>query len=212
MDAKRQAGRRVPVIGLTGGIAAGKSTVSARLRRLGAHVIDADAVGHRVLEPEGEAYGAVVEAFGRDILDDAGRVDRRRLGARVFAHEAQRRRLNAISHPLMARRMAAEIREVRARVSPPPAIVLDAAILFEAGWDALCDQVWTVSAPSALAERRLVADKGLAPDEARRRIAAQLSNAEREARAHRVIPNDGTLAELEAAVDAAWAEETGRGA
>ena len=193
----------VPVIGLTGGIAAGKSTVSERLGALGAHVIDADRVGHRVLVREGgEAYEGVVAAFGAEILDEAGEIARPRLGRLVFADPARLAELNRLTHPPIALRMRREIEEVRAQPSPPPFIVLDAAVLFEAGWDALCDEVWTVSTASERAFDRLVARDRLSPEAARARIDAQLANAEREARADRVIRNDGTLAALAGAVDA----------
>ena len=200
----------VPVIGLTGGIAAGKSTVSERLGALGAHVIDADRVGHRVLMREGgEAYDGVVAAFGAEILDEAGEIARPRLGRLVFADPARLAELNRLSHPPMAARMRGEIEDVRAQPSPPPFIVLDAAVLFEAGWDALCDEVWTVSTAPERALARLVARNRLSPEAARARIDAQLGNAEREARADRVIRNDGTLDALAAAVDALAAAARG---
>ena len=192
-----------PVIGLTGGIAAGKSTVSERLGTLGAHVIDADRVGHRVLMREGgEAYEGVVAAFGTEILDESGEIARPRLGRLVFADPARLAELNRLSHPPMHERMRREIEDIRGQPSPPPFIVLDAAVLFEAGWDALCDEVWTVSTAPERALERLVARNRLSPEAARARIEAQLGNAEREARADRVIRNDGTLDALDAAVDA----------
>ena len=201
-----------PVIGLTGGIAAGKSTVSGRLAALGAHVIDADRVGHRVLmRGGGEAHAAVVRAFGAEILDEAGGIVRARLGRLVFGDPERLARLNRLTHPPMAERMRREIEEVRARPSPPPFIVLDAAVLFEAGWEALCDEVWTVSTAPERALERLVARNRLTPEAARARIDAQLGNPEREARADRVIRNDGALAALAAAVDALAAKAAGAG-
>lgn len=191
-----------PVIGLTGGIAAGKSTVSERLGALGAHVIDADRVGHRVLMREGgEAYEGVVAAFGAEILDEAREIARPRLGRLVFADPARLAELNRLTHPPMQERMRREIEDVRGQASPPPFIVLDAAVLFEAGWNALCDEVWTVSTAPERALDRLVARNRLSPEAARARIEAQLGNAEREARADRVIRNDGTLDALDAAVE-----------
>ncbi len=201
-----------PVIGLTGGIAAGKTSVSAGLARRGAHVIDADSVGHRVLEPGGEAYDDVLRAFGKDILDADGRIDRRKLGSVIFADPQKRRQLNAISHPHMAQRMSREIARVRGRQAPPPLIVLDAAILLEAGWDALCDEVWTVSVDSETATGRLISRNGLTADQAHERIAAQWNNRDRESRAQRVIRNEGSLDELTAQVERIWYEVTGRAA
>ena len=203
LNEKGESAPRVPVVGLTGGIAAGKSTVSERLGALGAHVIDADRVGHRVLmRAGGEAYAGVVAAFGAAILDEAEEIVRSRLGRLVFGDPGRLADLNRLTHPPMAARMRREIDDVRGRPSPPPFIVLDAAVLFEAGWDALCDEVWTVSTHSGRALERLVARNRLSPEAARARIDAQLGNAEREARADRVIRNDGSLETLAAAVDA----------
>ena len=199
---ERESAPPVPVIGLTGGIAAGKSTVSERLGACGAHVIDADRVGHAVLGRDGEAYDGVVAAFGTEILDESEAIVRARLGRIVFADPKRLAVLNRLTHPPMAERMRREIESVRARPSPPPFIVLDAAVLFEARWNALCDEVWTVSTHPKRALERLVARNRLSPDAARARIEAQLGNAEREARAARVIRNDGTLDALAAAVDA----------
>jgi dephospho-CoA kinase len=196
------------VLGLTGGIASGKSTVSAQLAQLGAQVIDADRIGHEILLPQGEAYAAVVAAFGKEIVAPDGTIDRRALGAKVFSDPRLLARLNGISHPVMARRMAERIAALRAtaRDGLPPAIVLDAAILFEAGWDRLCDVVWTVEAPAAVAIARLMARNGLSAAQARSRLDAQMPNAARAARARCLIPNAGTVAELAARVDALWRE------
>jgi dephospho-CoA kinase len=194
------------VIGLTGGIASGKTTVAQQLAALGAHVIDADAVGHAVITPKGEAYPEVVAAFGTEILDDDGTVSRRKLGAIVFADPARLAELNGISHPRMAERMAREIEAVRLRTPRPPAVVLDAAILFEAGWDLLCDVVWTVEAPPTLAIERLMQRNGLSREEAQARLDAQMSNAERSRRAQHVIRNEGSLQALDAEVRRLWEE------
>lgn len=206
-------GREAPpkVIGLTGGIAAGKTAVSTSLKKRGAHVIDADSVGHAVIAPEGEAFGEVVAAFGTGVLGPDGAIDRRKLGAVVFGDAAQRARLNAISHPRMADRMAREIAQVRAHApdARPPLIVLDAAILFEAGWDALCDETWAVETEAETAVARLMARNGLTRGEALARINAQLTTEERTGKAARVIRNDGSLEELEAAVEAAWRATVG---
>ena len=206
MDTNNAHSPAPPVVGLTGGIAAGKTTVSARLAELGAHVIDADTVGHQVLEPGAEAYDEVVGAFGREILDGAGRIVRSLLGKLIFADPQKREALNAISHPHMARRMGREIEGVKAREAPSPLIVVDAAILFEAGWDALCDRVWTVSVAPEIAVGRLVEHNGLTPEQARERLAAQWGNTRREARAEQVIRNEGSVEALRAQVDRLWAD------
>lgn len=198
------------VAGLTGGIASGKTSVSGMLAAKGAHVIDADRVGHDVIAPGGEAYEEVVAAFGREILAPDGAIDRRGLGAIVFADAAQLKRLNAISHPRMATRMAEAIAELRARPADqaPPLIVLDAAILLEAGWDVLCGEVWVVVTAPETALERLMARNRLSRAEAQARLSAQIGNDERTARARRVIRNDGTLEELRGQVERLWREAT----
>lgn len=197
-----------PVIGLTGGIASGKTTVSARLEELGAQIIDADRIGHEIIAPGGPAYDPVLEAFGRDILAPDGTVDRRKLGALAFADPERLKRLNGISHPIMARRMGEQIAAARARrpAERPPLIVLDAAILLEAGWDRLCDAVWAVEAPPEAALARLIARNGLSEEQARRRLDSQWSNAERAKRAQRVISNSGTIDALKDQVTTLWRE------
>jgi len=193
------------VIGLTGGIACGKSSVSQYLVSKGAYLLDADSVGHRVIAPGGPGYAAVIGAFGQDIVAPNGSIDRRKLGEIVFGDPAQLQRLNGISHPTMARMMAEEIAAVRARRPAPPAILLDAALLYEAGWDALCDVVWAVTATGETAIARLMSRNQLARDQAEARLAAQMEPAHKAERADAVIPNDGTLAELYGRVEALWA-------
>lgn len=211
-------GRETPmVVGLTGGIASGKTTVSGLLSSRGAYIIDADSIGHQVLLPGGEAYPDVVAAFGTEILDADGAISRPKLGAIVFSDPAKLDALNGISHPGMARRMSGEIRRVRGKppAEQPPLIVLEAAILFDAGWDALCAQVWAVEAPPESSVERLAASGRLTREEAQARLDAQMSNAGRAQRADRVILNTGTLAALEAEVRRVWESvmgATGKGA
>ncbi len=199
------------VVGLTGGIASGKTTVSGLLAARGAYIIDADSVGHQVLLPDGEAYPEVVSTFGTEILDEDGTISRPKLGAVVFSAPERLDALNRISHPNMAARMSLEIRRVRGKppAEQPPLIVLDAAILFEAGWDALCAQVWTVEAPPEASVERLAASGRFTREAAQARIDAQMSNAERAQRADRVILNTGALAALEAEVRRVWEAAVG---
>ena len=140
-----------PIVGLTGGIGSGKSTVAAILAELGARVIDADRIGHDVYRPGTPGFDRVVEAFGRGVVAADGTIDRRALGAIVFADPAARARLNAIVHPLIAGDLAGTIARARADGFAGP-IVIEAAILLEAGWRSLVDRVWVVTAPADASE------------------------------------------------------------
>jgi dephospho-CoA kinase len=191
------------VIGLTGGIAAGKSTIAQELARLGAAVIDADKVGHEVYAPGTEGWRLVREAFGERVVAPDGTIDRRALGAIVFADPAQRDRLQAIVWPLIKRMIAERIAELR-RANAAPAAVVEAAVLLEARWEDLMDQVWVVIVPPEVAIARLVARNGLTPEQARARLAAQLSNEERARRADVVIDNARPLDETLAQVRQLW--------
>ncbi len=197
-----------PVVGLAGGIAVGKTSVSSILAEKGALIIDADSVGHRVIAPEGEAFPEVVAEFGEDILAADGVIDRRKLGALVFADVERLRALNRISHPRMAELMAREIAAIRQRSvdSRPALILLDAAILFEAGWDSLCDEVWVVTSDRKIALERLMERNGLGREEAQSRLDAQMDETERAAKADRVIRNNGDLDALRAVVEKVWRE------
>lgn len=190
------------VIGLTGGIASGKSTIAAELARLGATVIDADKVGHEAYLPSSEGFRRVTQAFGPQIVAADGTIDRRALGAIVFADPSQRDRLQGIVWPvmkdMMARRIAAQ------RAEGVDVAVVEAAVLFEAGWQDLVEQVWVVTVPPEVAVERLVARNALTPQQARERLAAQLSNEERSRGAQQVIDNGRPLDETLAQVDALW--------
>jgi dephospho-CoA kinase len=190
-------------VGLSGGIGSGKSTVARALARRGAVVIDADAIAREVVEPGQPGLAAVVSRFGPEVLDAGGRLDRPRLAALVFHDPEARADLNAIVHPLVAaesaRRMAA---------APPDAVVvLDVPLLVEAARSGY-DVVVIVEAPEAVRLTRLVA-RGLAEDDARRRMAAQASDAERRRVADVVLDNSGSEADLEAQIDSLWAQLTG---
>jgi len=195
-----------PIIGLTGGIGSGKSTVAAMLAELGAIVIDADKVGHEVYLPGTEGFRRVVEAFGRDVVGADGTIDRRILGARVFGDLASLKRLNALVHPLIGdeirTRLQAAVGSADQGGSRRP-IVVEAAIMMEAGWR-FFDRIWVVVVTPETAVTRVIASRGLSRDDVERRIAAQMTNAERERIADLVIRNDGTLDVLRAQVEAAW--------
>ncbi len=190
------------VIGLTGGIGSGKSTVATMLGELGATVIDADRVGHDVYRPGSDGFRRVVEAFGDDVVATDGTIDRRVLGAKVFADPAALRRLNALVHPLIGLEIRDRLMRAQGEASALP-IVVEAAIMMEAGWT-FFDEVWVVVVAPETAIARVTASRGMTRDEVQRRIDAQMTSAERRARATRVIENDGTPAELRAQVEAAW--------
>ena len=190
-----------PVVGLTGGIGSGKSTVAAILAELGAHVIDADKIGHEVYRPGTEGFRAVVDAFGTGIVGADGTIDRRTLGAIVFADVAARMRLNALVHPVIGREIARRIEAARAEERP---IVIEAALLLEAGWRPLIDQVWLVAVPRETAIARLMTSRGLTRVEVERRLDAQMTDAARRPLADVVIENDGSPEALRTQVESAW--------
>ena len=190
------------VIGLTGGIGTGKSEVSRILGELGAAVIDADKVGHQAYRPHSEAWDEVVATFGADILQPTGEIDRKRLGALVFGDAEAMARLNAIMHPRMQRMIEDEIDRICGDGSH--AVVVEAALLFEAGWERLVDEVWVTSSPEDLVLERLRRRNGLPDEEIRRRIGSQLPSEERSRRADVVIVNSGTSQELRDEVEGLW--------
>lgn len=186
-------------IGLIGGIGSGKSTAAAMLAELGAEVVNADAVGHEVYRPGTPGFDAVVRAFGREVVSPSGEIDRRRLGAIVFADQGRLAELNAIVHPLIRSAIEQRIAAARGEGSVP-AFVLEAAILLEAGWRDLVDEVWLITAGSGQVVERLESQRGLLPSETQARMARQMPDAARRAAADVVIENQGSLADLRAAI------------
>ena len=193
------------IIGLTGGIACGKSTVSRALCALGAAIIDADALAHELSQPGQPIFNAYVERFGREIVTAGSTLDRAAIAARVFADPAVRAEVDAIAHPLI--RTAAEERLRAARAAGKKAAVLDVPLLFEAGWDVLADEVWVVALPAEEQLARLLArDKSMSEGEARARISAQMPLSEKCARADIVIDNSGTAKETRECIEQLWRE------
>ncbi len=190
-------------IGVTGGIGSGKSTVTKFLAELGAPIIDADKVGHAIYAPDGPAYSDVITAFGRGILASDGTIDRKKLGPIVFADADALKRLNSIVHPKMFARMREMIDHLRANGERKP-IVVEAAILIEANWQALFDEIWLVIASKAQVVERIERDRGLKPEQTEARIRAQLSDEERQKYSTLVITNDGTIGELREKVAQLW--------
>ena len=198
------------VIGLTGGIGSGKSVVGGMLAELGAHVIDTDKVGHRVYAPGSEGFRRIVEAFGRGIVAADGTIDRKRLGAVVFADEGKRQTLNGIVHPLIFQEIMREIGERRTAGFTGP-IVLEAPILVEAKGTGLVDQIWVVTAPPEAVRRRLQESRAMTPAEIEARVAAQLDDGERRRHADVVIEYDGDVAGLRQVVEAVWRTVVAKG-
>lgn len=192
------------VVGLTGGVASGKSQVEALLRHHGVPVLDADQVAREVVAPGEPGLAQVVAAFGPEVLDAEGRLDRRRLRERVFADAAERRRLEAILHPLIGARIEDWIRAQSA-----PYVVVSIAILLESRFREQVDAVWVVDAPEALQRERLMARDGIDAELAERMIAAQLPRSTRLAQADLVIANDGDRSQLADAVARAHSARLG---
>ena len=190
-------------IGLTGGIGSGKTTVTKILAALGAPIIDADKVGHAIYEPGGPAYPDMIAAFGDAILAPDRTIDRRKLGPIVFADPAALKRLNSIVHPKMFARMREMVAAMRAAGERNP-IVIEAAILIEANWQPLFDEIWLVVAARERVIERVERDRGLRPEQTEARIKAQLSDDERRHYSTTVIGNDGTVPELETHVAQLW--------
>lgn len=187
--------RRMIVAGLTGGICSGKSTVAAMFARLGATVVDADQVARELVEPDQPLFETVVSAFGREIVGADGRIDRRRLGAMVFADPKARRQLEAILHPAIIEQCERCIRQ--AEVAGAAICLLDAALLIESGWHTRCDAVILVEAREAVRLDRLIKARGLSQDDAMLRIRSQMPQEEKRRYAHYVIKNEGAFEETE---------------
>jgi dephospho-CoA kinase len=187
------------LIGLTGNIATGKSTVAGMLSDLGATVVDADALTHELQRKGTPTYAAIVAAFGQGILDPSGEIDRRALGAIVFSDPDQLRRLEAIVHPAVA--IESQRRIVEASTS---IVVYEAIKLLEAGRASMCDSIWVVTARPEVQLKRLMRDRNLSEAEARQRIEAQPPQSKKIKQAQVVIDNSGSLTETRRQVEAAF--------
>lgn len=191
------------LIGLTGGIASGKSTVARRLVEHGAVHIDADELARRVVQPGKPALAAIVEEFGQGILDHDGTLDRQKLAEIVFNDDEARERLNAIVHPAV-RELTTRLLEKIESEDPDAVVVYDVPLLVEAAVDHPFDLIVVTSAPKRTQVKRLVEERGFDPNQARARVDAQVDNTERVAVADVVIDTDGSMAHTMSQVDALW--------
>ena len=190
------------VIGLTGGIASGKSTVSNFLRELGAVVIDADAIARQLANPQQPLWQKFVERFGEAVLLADKSLDRKKIGAIVFADKAQRRWLDKVSHPLIEkelRRLLAACKAQQAEI-----VVLDVPLLYEVQWDKLTDEVWVVYVDEQTQLERLQRRDAMPESLARQRIAAQLPLEEKARKADFVIDNMGLQEKTKEQVRGRW--------
>jgi dephospho-CoA kinase len=189
-------------IGLTGGIGSGKSTVAKLLEEKGAVLVSADLLGHEVYLPGKPAYDDIVEAFGPGVVAEDGTIDRKKLGPIVFSDPANLTRLNEITHPRiasLARERLAELEAAGHQVA-----VLEAAILFEADWESLVDEIWVTVLEPEIAAQRTAERGGLDPAEVLKRIKSQMTNEERISRSDIVISTEGALSDTIGRTDDAW--------
>ena len=198
----RPAGAGAPphyLIGLTGNIATGKSTVAEMLTGLGATSIDADQAVHQLMDQDSEMRAEIVRAFGADILNEGGGIDRERLGRIVFNDPLQLRRLEEIVHPVVGREVRRRIAGARSRV-----VVVEAIKLIEAGWQRSCDALWVTTCPREQQIQRLVAKRSLSREQASARVEAQPPQSEKVRLADVVIDTSGRLDDTYRQVRAAW--------
>jgi len=187
------------VIGLTGGIGSGKSTISQFLAESGAIIVDADKIGHESYQPNTDSWRELVKTFGNRILAADNTIDRQKLGTIVFSSPVKLKRFNAIVHPRMFEMAKQQIEDYRRKGTE--VVVLDAPILYETNWTSLVDEVWVVVANVI---KRAVARTGLPEEQIRVRIRSQISNEERIKRAQVVIHNDGSAEDLKKKVKELW--------
>ncbi len=192
------------VIGLTGGIGTGKSLVAHMLGELGAEVIDADRIGHEAYTPHTPVWKEVVEAFGEEILQPSGEIDRKRLGSIVFSDPKELARLNSIMHPRMAEMIHERVKELEGKGAET--VVVEAAVLVEAGWDKLpwVDEVWVTRSDEEQVVERIKERNNLPDEEIRKRIGSQLPFQERSRNAQVVVDNSGAIDDLKEAVESIW--------
>ncbi|MBM3946306.1 MAG: dephospho-CoA kinase [SAR202 cluster bacterium] len=189
-------------IGLTGGIGTGKSSVAGILQELGAAIVDADKLGHEAYVPNTDGWRAVVEAFGRDILTPNNEIDRRKLGGIVFSDPAHLAKLNSIMHPRIKAMAVERFKQLAAQGTK--VAVLEAAVLVEAKWTDIVDELWVTTADEDVCVRRVRARNNLPEGAVRARIRSQIPAAERLKYAQAAVANNGDLNELRRTVEQVW--------
>lgn len=193
------------IIGLTGSIACGKSTVAAALKDMGAAIVDGDQLSRQVTAPGGCALPGIRQTFGDGVFFPDGTLDRRALGSLVFGDDAAREKLNAIIHPLVFDLTRQQIRQ--AQQAGAEVCILDVPLLFETGMDSLCDRVWCVWLPQETQLQRLMARDGFTQAEALARLRSQLSADEKAARSQIVIDTSGSMDYTKSKLPALFAQE-----
>ena len=192
------------VIGLTGGIATGKSEASRILQELGAEIINADLIGHEAYRQGSVGWESVVQAFGKGILDESNEIDRSKLGAIVFSDESELQKLNEIMHPIMEKLVEQNILDCQD--SGSEVVVVEAALMFEAGWNKLVDTVWTTDAPEETVISRLELRNGFSRTESQKRISSQMDREDRLSRSDVILSNTGDLNAFKNVILSAWLE------
>ncbi|MBE0481195.1 MAG: dephospho-CoA kinase [Dehalococcoidia bacterium] len=190
------------VVGLTGGIASGKSTVSNMLSELGAGIIDADKVGHEILKPGTDAWRELLKVFGEDIVGRDGGIDRAALGNKVFGRPEALQHLNSITHPRIRRLVEERIRSLREQGKQ--VAVIEATLLLEAGWADLVDEVWVTISSENNVLGRLGKKRGIDQEQARARLDSQRPISERRKGADVIIENEGDIEALQKRVKELW--------
>ena len=190
------------VIGLIGGIGSGKSSVSAILNSLGVDVIDADKVGHEAYTPDSEGWRKVISAFGQDIVGPENEIDRKKLGSIVFSDPSEMEKLNKLMHPIIHDLVEEKIQNLADQGIN--VVVLEAAILIEANWQDLTDEIWLAKANREVVIERVQLRNNFSREEIIKRIESQMSNNDPEKHADIVIDNDGTIEQLEETVKTLW--------
>lgn len=196
------------IIGLTGGIASGKSTVSKVLKDLGATIIDMDLIAREIVKPGLPAWQEIVRFFGNEVLRQDGEINRPALAVQIFSNEEARRRLNEITHPRLIKETQKRLEEIRCRENV--VAVIDAPLLIEAGMTDLVDEVWLVSIPKELQVLRLMERDGISRAEAKKRIDSQMPLEEKKKFAHYIIDTAGSMQDTVKQVLDLWESQIGK--